>query len=196
MRVAFVVTTLRGFGIVAACVLATPLAAHAQGPLPTGIGVGASVDVESIEPIETGRDLPRSVGERIWTAQFLCGEISPAGAPDRGSPLAPGSYRTAVNVFNGQAFHPAEIDLVLAVAQGPDQPQIPRVRPEALVIDPLRAVELDCDFIRPLFGNAPSFIKGFVQLAARRDAHGNSKLIKVGAVYTMKNVETAATSPN
>ncbi len=151
-------------------------------------------DVETIESLETGGDLPRAPGSRIWVAKFLCGEISAVGSPETGSPLAPGSYRTAINVFNGQQFNPANLSLRLALAESPGQPQL-RDIPDDVSIDPWGAVELDCDLIRRSFANAPSFIKGFIWIRVDRRADGDSREVKVVAVYTLKNVERTPT-PN
>jgi hypothetical protein len=180
--------------ILVACLLVVPSGAQGQ-TAPAGIGVGASLDVESIDSVETGGDLPRAPGGRVWVAKFLCGEIPAVGSPETGSPLAPGSYRTAVNVFNGQLRNPANLGLALALAESPGQPQL-RDMADEVIIDPLRAVELDCDFIRRSFANAPSsFIKGFLRIRISRLADGDSRLVKVVAVYTLKNVEGTPT-PN
>ena len=177
--------------LAAVCYFAFAWTAVAQQTTTGAIGTGVSVDVERIPDFV--RDDSGRFDDRLWTVKFLCGEILPLGSPEIGSPLAPGSYRTDINIFNGQLLKPAEFAIRGAIANRPNESPGDRAgRDPAFVLEPVRAVQLDCTYIRSLFSNAPpGFIKGFVQLEVETRRSGRSTLIEVVGVYTVKNVDIA-----
>lgn len=176
MRVHFLAVVTAGL-----CATAAPAAAQ-------GIGVGASLDIETVTP---NRIESRNGPRLVYSVKFLCGEIPRQAHPAQGSPLAPGSYRTVVNIhtytenpttFNYQA--------VLAKPAGPGGP-LPQLSAFGSEFEnPRAAIEVDCDDIAALFGRVgvtlPAFATGFLRIETRFVF----PLVVVG-VYTLKNVEGA-----
>jgi hypothetical protein len=161
--------------------------ALAQGPVPAvGIGTGMSVDVETINE-------ERFEGRRTFVAKFVCGEIEPSdpAAPASGRPLAPGSYRTAVNLYNLARGPFGWVYWIRAsVAGRPDLGSPERLAPS---LSPGEARELDCKDIAALFDSAfPFFAEGFLEISGART---NRLSIRVVGVYTVKNVDFSTQNP-
>jgi hypothetical protein len=187
MRRVFLILVLPAIAIGA---IAGPAAAQAN--VPGGIGVGASLHIERVPP--NVNPIGRSLGSSDWSAKFLCGEIPPSGSAEQGKPLAPGSYRTTINIFNGQTLNPAAFQVNVLLAQAPGMPYVRSGT--SLTVDSFQAVSLDCDNIRAIFGGPlAGFLEGFVRASVRRGADGDASRIEVIAVYTMKNVEGSPAQP-
>ncbi len=142
-------------------------------------GVGAGLDIETVEPKRI-----QGLG-LVYSAKFLCGTIphlpTNPQEPAAGFPLAPGSYRTAVNIHN-----PNNVEVrfrkkaLITNPQGQPRGRIGQLVPENLKPD--EGLEVDCDNIKQLLGNPDLvFIKGFVVVITTRP-------LDVVAVYTLKNV--------
>jgi hypothetical protein len=145
-----------------------------------------------------------------WIAPFVCGEIAPAGSPQEGNPLAPGSYRTAIMVLNGSPGTGA-YSVVLSIANPFGQPDGPVVfatpsGPDAGIRDlphlgDWRSVEIDCQEVRTAFEQRSvpfpkPFAKGLVRISMRGVAgRFEARNVRVYGVYSFKNVEPQ-TSPN
>ncbi len=181
-----------------------------------GVGTGASIDVEIVTPKQIR-------ATSVFSVKFLCGEILPGGASleqgssenaslAQGSPLAPGSYRTAINIHNPnpQAVK-FEKKAVIALSQRSlERGRISDPVPEFLLPD--EAMEVDClDINELLFPGGgpppnpqgsdlldrnflPQFIKGFVVIHVPRQGQGLGTLDVVG-VYTLKNVDVLFSQP-
>lgn len=147
-----------------------------------GVGTGVSLDVENISPKNIR-------GLLVFSVKFICGEIDPTtpNSPEQGTPLAPGSYRTAVNIHNPDDD---EVNFIKkAVIALPQNPNFNRGPISPSVDERLaggEALEVDCRNIAELFTNAeidfPDFAKGFVVVKSKRQ-------LDVVGVYTLKNVE-------
>ncbi len=154
-----------------------------------GVGVGLSIDVETIERTKLSKELD------LYAVKFLCGTVPGFGQfPDPGSPLAPGTYLTAINILN-----PGPEPIFLTKKAIETRPQVePRDGPKQIITDvlePEQGFEIDCDDIiwvvlgnsDPLFVMDPfaPLVKGFVIITAIK----MKVRLKVVAVYTAKNVE-------
>lgn len=162
------------------------------GPPPDG-GVGVSVDVETIEPIAADEGLERV----IYSAKFVCGTIRgnprnpqfPAQFTNQRHLLVPGTYLSAINIFNPNA---QDVNIrkkaVIAVPQRQGEPGKPgQVQKEFL--PPYGALEVDCIDILRLLNQNPAelqerVIKGFVVVEIDVPLR-----LGVTAVHTLKNVD-------
>src|SRR3989304_4333661 len=93
LREAFTICLLRIF---------FPLRSEA-GPSPGGLGVGVGASLQVV-PISH-----KTISFRggVFAAKFLCGTIAPGGTPQvppPGFPLVPGTYLTAINIYNPHTF--------------------------------------------------------------------------------------------
>ena len=118
--------------------------------------------------VSFGQTTPAQYTE--YAAKFVCGTV-PAGTS--GSPVAPGTYYTTINIhnpheglFSSQTSTTFLKKAVLSLQEG-----ITPVPPSPLVQDNLPndfAEEVDCTVIRRLLGSAapaaPAFIEGYVVL--------------------------------
>jgi len=137
----------------------------------------------------------------IYSAKFVCGDsnLSPQGFF---VPVAPGDYRTAINIHNPNNRAVAiRKQVVLTESGGTGVPEVTGQSPQSPlgtegqhVLDPLAAVESDCFAILRIItsvggGGATlnnSFAKGFLIITA--DAEGTKKAapLNVVAVYTTR----------
>jgi len=168
-----------------------------------GVGTGASIDVEIVTPKQLGPNWG-------FSAKFLCGEIP---ALDEylaeGSPLAPGSYRTAINIHNPNPLAVTfEMKAVIANAQRQPRGAISLYVPDLLEAD--QALEVDCVDIQSLFEDMgpvyiedelvavidSGFFKGFVVITVPRLQQGHRIATPdVVGVYTLKNVDVITVAP-
>ena len=151
-----------------------------------GLGVGGSVDVETVPFVRVSDGF-------AYSAKFLCGTIQAApGSPefpdasrDTAAVLVPGTYLTSVNVHN-----PDTITVVLwkrpVEAKGQ---RMARGRVGEMVGDTLTADQglyVDCADILRLLRDRRSlqdhFLEGFVVIRNRTE-------LRVTAVYSFKNVD-------
>ena len=149
-----------------------------------------------------GDDDGNGIGGCTYAAKFLCGDIpaqvndpeNPLDAPVEVEQLAPGSYRTAVNIYN-----PSDggIDVAFKLAIDGGGPAIGTFTE----VDMMSAEQLDCLDIQMLVTGAAtrfdaavellvpgSFIKGFVVLEPEVN-------LAVTAIYTFKNVDFEPAGP-
>ena len=135
----------------------------------------------------------------IYSAKFICGDsnLSPQGFF---VPVAPGDYRTAINIHNPNNRAVAiRKQVVLTESGGTGVPSVsgqvaqsPITEPEGQhVLDPLAAVEADCVSLLRIYHTGAatlfnSFAKGFLIITA--DAEGTKKPapLNVVAVYTTR----------
>ena len=122
----------------------------------SGAGVGVSLDVERIVAIRAKKNL-------VYSAKFLCGEIAASGPSlELGQPLAPGSYRTAVNIHNPNE-ESVEFTMKAVIANSQSSPRGPIGILKQEVLRPDEALEVDCRDIADLvLGHSPSLANGFV----------------------------------
>lgn len=155
------------------------------------VGVGVSLDIEVYKPEVLPQD-PTIPGMYVYPVKVLCGEIAPQDSSlERGYPLAPGSYRTAINIHN---FGRSQVSFwkygVIANPQGMNPAPIGKRMQESLA--PGQALEVDCkniaDLVTPPGTKPPDFIKGFVVIETPQP-------LAVIGVYTVKNVEHIKYSP-
>jgi hypothetical protein len=143
-------------------------------------GVGASLEIETITPKSIG-------GQFVYAVKFLCGTIphNPADPQEAlpGFPLAPGTYRTAINIHNPNTVRVQFTKLALITnPQGKPRGKVGKAVAETLRVE--QGLEVDCENIYELLASSPTaapFIKGFVVIKSRRQ-------LDVTAVYTMKNI--------
>jgi len=163
---------------------------EAQGQGATG--VGASIEVVPISH--------RTISFRggVFSAKFLCGTILPDPLnfqlPVGGAPGVPGTYITAINIYNPNTFTVRFAKK--AIITNPQGQR--RVRASTQVIEtlgPMEGLEVDCQNIWELF-NFGAFEpggqlrKGFVDIAINPFVH-----LEVVGVYTLKNVVCTAPGP-
>jgi len=149
-------------------------AAVSQQVSESGVGVGLSLDVETISPKQIG-------GSFVYSVKFLCGRIrggTTAESPAAGFPLSPGFYATAINIHNPQTAVAGPLGLTVASTFiGPGLgATFPVVN---LATD--EAIEFDCNDFAQFPPEPERFAKGFVVIRSNVD-------INVVAVYTVKNV--------
>ncbi|MDA2923767.1 hypothetical protein MYX65_03755 [Acidobacteria bacterium AH-259-L09] len=163
-----------------------------------GVGTGARIDVETVTPKQIRENL-------VFPVKFLCGEIpSSLGSLAEGSPLAPGSYRTAINIHNP---NPQAVTFlkkaVIANPQGQPRGAISLSVEDVLEAD--EALEVDCVNILSLFNNStdehsdePSsaFVKGFVVITVSPPKGVPIGELDVVGVYTLKNVDVITGAPD
>jgi hypothetical protein len=135
----------------------------------------------------------------IYSAKFICGDsnVSPQGAF---TSLAPGDYRTAINIHNpNNRIVAITKEVVLTESGGTGVPlvsgqvaQSPLGLEGAHTLDPFAAVEADCvsllriyhtDVTATLFN---SFAKGFLIIKADADGTDKAAGLNVVAVYTTR----------
>jgi hypothetical protein len=141
----------------------------------------------------------------IYSAKFICGDsnLSPQGVF---VPVAPGDYRTAINIHNPNNRAVAiRKQVVLTESGGTGVPVVTGQSPQSPlgtegqhVLDPLAAVESDCFALLRIItsvggGGATldnSFTKGFLIITA--DAEGTKKAapLNVVAVYTTRGKDS------
>lgn len=114
-----------------------------------------------------------------YAIKIICGEVgcaAPNGPVAATPPLAPGRYRTAINIHNPEKCDDANLRWKVAVAlrgeQGPvsNFTRMTRLGPDG-------AMDIDCDLARQLFPNLPPFFTGFVVIESDIE-------LDVVAVYT------------
>jgi len=140
-----------------------------------GVGTGASIDVETVKSQKIGDN-------NVYSVKFLCGEIPDSGNPAEGVPLAPGSYRTAININNPNPSGSVTFTATAVVADGNPGGAI-----ATLPLPGQIAVEVDCVDITDALGNPTGFVSGFVVISVLK-VKGVGKLNVIG-VYTLKNVD-------
>jgi hypothetical protein len=170
-----------------------------------GVGTGVSIDVEIVTPRKIG-------GNSVFSVKFLCGEILPENESlAEGSPLAPGSYRTDINIHNP---NPTVLGWGQKVVVATPQTLGPPTLLEPAVATSIRrnisadaAENIGCRVIRSIltgaFGDFPGgvhnsrFIKGFVVISVPKPPKGEKKLgaLDVVGVYTLKNVDVVKPPP-
>jgi hypothetical protein len=152
----------------------------------SGVGVGGSLDVESVDA--------RSYGEwNVYSAKFLCGTIiadenlpeSPAGWPEQPPTLVPGFYLTSVNVLNLDTTVVRLWKKAVEIrAQRSSRGMVGEEVRDTLGMN--RGLNIDCPDILLLlnqdYSPRVSFVEGFVVIRSRH-------LLDVEAVYSFKNVE-------
>ncbi len=234
--------TLVVAGSASALALTAATAAQAQqggGPRQEVRGVGASIDVEEVSsefallsvlgpgaPISEDGFLNLGLLDEVWSAKFVCGQVpadeehlekpAPEFAQDQHA-LTPGTYLTAINVFNplndAVAFTKAAVE---APAERVGDGTIGAIgEGVSVTLGPGQAIEIDCVTINEeLLGEDPGednpvafgLRKGFVRLSVACPdlvlPLGTAELlalldllcpdIEVTAVYTYKNVEETA----
>ena len=135
----------------------------------------------------------------IYSAKFICGDsnVSPQGAF---TSLAPGDYRTAINIHNtNNRIVAITKEVVLTESGGTGVPSVsgqvaqsPLGLEGAHTLDPFAAVEADCvsllriyhtDVTATLFN---SFAKGFLIIKADADGTKRAAPLNVVAVYTTR----------
>jgi hypothetical protein len=150
-----------------------------------GVGVGGSVDVETVPAM-------RVSGEFAYSAKFLCGTIKPTqGSPqfpdasrDTAAILVPGTYLTSINVLN-----PDTMTVLLSKravetkTQMASRGQIGKLMRDTLIAD--QGLYVDCADILRLLGDRQTlldhFVEGFVVLRSRTE-------LGVNAVYSFEDV--------
>jgi hypothetical protein len=152
-----------------------------------GVGVGVSIDVESIAPKYI--IIPGSPSEFVYAIKFLCGTIQHGVNPQfpaSDQPLVPGTYLTAINIFNPYPFEVQfTIQIVVTYPAGYPPAQTINVFNEKLGAK--SGLEIDCEHINKLLGVGSTlqdlFLKGFVVITTTQEPY-----LDVVAVYTLKNV--------
>ena len=164
------------------------------GPSPGGLGVGVGASLQVV-PISH-----KTISFRggVFAAKFLCGTIAPGGTPQvppPGFPLVPGTYLTAINIYNPNTFQVRFAKkAIITNPQGQRRGQVSTQVIETL--GSMQGLEVDCCDIAELFGedcddfvdlvvNFGQFTKGFVDIAINPFVP-----LEVEGVYTLKNVET------
>ncbi len=160
-----------------------------------GLGVGVSIDVESIAPLRTGFVRFFGFGQLVYSVKFLCGTILPDLTPNQfPSPepanqylLVPGAYLTAVNIHNP---HRSRVTFrKQAVIVNPQRKPRGKIGTSVTeTLGPNEGVEVDCEDIKKLLGVQTlllnDFIQGFVVITT-------SRLLAVTAVYTLERISAA-----
>ena len=193
MRVSQVVTLVAGFVAIAGL-------ADSQVGVPdvsqvgVGVGTGVSIDVETVAP-------RRIKGRFVYSVKFACGEIPATGSPQQDHPLAPGSYRTAVNIHN---LDETEVSFTKRAVIALPQNRLSRRGPISATVDErlqgYEALEVDCRNIARLFANTsipfPPFAKGFVVIESDEQPDVTAvEHLDVVAVYTLENVGVVVDRP-
>jgi len=179
MRIALFIVTLMVF---------FTLRSEAQIP-GSGIGVGASIEVVPISH--------KTISFRggVFSAKFLCGLIVDDGAnpqfPSGTGPLVPGTYLTAINIYNPNNFT-VRFAKKAIIANPQREPRGPVSRQVIETLGPMQGLEVDCCDIAQLFSPGRvcttevlfgDFTKGFVDIAINPFVP-----LDVVGVYTLKNV--------
>src|SRR3990172_550229 len=154
-----------------------------------GVGVGASLEVVPISH--------RTISFRggVFSAKFLCGEIPHDQAnpqnPIAGELLVPGTYLTAINIYNPNNFTVRFAKK--AIITNPQRERRGAVSNQIIeTLGPMQGLEVDCCDIAQLFTsglecNAENlfggFSKGFVDISINPFVP-----LDVVGVYTLKNV--------
>lgn len=115
-------------------------------------------------------------GFYLYNVKVVCG-------PEEGKILAPGIYWTAVNVLNPN-FSEVRVDAYVSVGL-PELNMGPFDGPKSGVLEPFRAMELDCPAIQSLGRN--EFVKGYALLVSEIP-------LTVVAVYTQADLDGRASS--
>lgn len=153
-----------------------------------GVGVGGSVDVETVPAMRVSSGF-------AYSAKFLCGTIRgtqgspqfPDASRDTAAVLVPGTYLTSVNVHN-----PDTLTVLLSKRPVETKAQTGgRGRLGELMQDTLRADQglyVDCADILRLLGDRQTlvdhFVEGFVVLRSRTE-------LRVTTVYSFESVREA-----
>jgi len=158
------------------------------GPSPGGLGVGVGASLQVV-PISH-----KTISFRggVFAAKFLCGTIAPGGTPQvppPGFPLVPGTYLTAINIYNPNTFQVRFAKkAIITNPQGQRRGQVSTQVIETL--GSMQGLEVDCCNIVQLFtpGTVCTpddivFFKGFVDIAINPFVP-----LEVVGVYTLKNV--------
>jgi len=159
------------------------------GPSPGGLGVGVGASLQVV-PISH-----KTISFRggVFSAKFLCGEIphDPANPqnPIAGELLVPGTYLTAINIYNPNTFQVRFAKkAIITNPQGQRRGQVSTQVIETL--GSMQGLEVDCCNIVQLFtpGTVCTpddivFFKGFVDIAINPFVP-----LDVVGVYTLKNV--------
>ena len=165
---------------------------EAQGQGATG--VGASIEVVPISH--------RTISFRggVFSAKFLCGTILPDPLnfqlPVGGAPGVPGTYITAINIYNPNNFTVRFAKKAIeTIPQNIRNIRGAVGRQVIETLGPMQGLEVDCQNIWELF-NFGAFEpggqlrKGFVDIAINPFVH-----LEVVGVYTLKNVVCAFPGP-
>jgi len=171
MRMLILIIVLAAWGL-----FAGEVAAVENGSVGVGVGTGASIDVETVKSQKIGDN-------DVFSVKFLCGEIPAPVDPAEGSPLAPGSYRTAININNP---NPGSVAFTATAVPADGSLGGPIVSPPS-PLPGQRADEVDCVDIAGALGAPPPFVSGFVVISVLK-VKGVGKLNVIG-VYTLKNVD-------
>lgn len=110
---------------------------------------------------QCGRARGACATEFQYAVKVVCGEVLAKSGVS--TPVAPGRYWTAINVHNPDKCKPAHFRWKVTVAnQIEPGPVSPYQRP--IVLDPDRAIEIDCPQILPAVPQQPplTFVKGYV----------------------------------
>ena len=151
-----------------------------------GVGVGASLQVVPISH--------RTISFRggVFAAKFLCGTIAPGGTPQvppPGFPLVPGTYLTAINIYNPNNFTVRFAKKAIeTIPQNIRNIRGAVGRQVIETLGPMQGLEVDCQNIWELFNNGAfepggPLRKGFVDIAINPFVQ-----LHVVGVYTLKNI--------
>ena len=163
------------------------------GPSPGGLGVGVGASLQVV-PISH-----KTISFRggVFAAKFLCGTIAPGGTPQvppPGFPLVPGTYLTAINIYNPNTFQVRFTKKAIKTFSQRSRTRVPASTQVIETLGPMQGLEIDCCDIAILFGevcndltdlltNLGQFTKGFVDIAINPFVP-----LEVEGVYTLKNV--------
>ena len=162
------------------------------GPSPGGLGVGVGASLQVV-PISH-----KTISFRggVFSAKFLCGTIPPlipgSELPLGTDLLVPGTYLTAINIYNPNTFTVRFTKKAIKTFSQRSRTRVPASTQVIETLGPMQGLEVDCCDIDELFGgdcgnatNLPGFSKGFVDIAINPFVP-----LEVEGVYTLKNVET------
>ena len=160
------------------------------GPSPGGLGVGVGASLQVV-PISH-----KTISFRggVYLAKFLCGTIlhdpNNLQLPSGGDLLVPGTYLTAINIYNPNTFQVRFAKkAIITNPQGQRRGQVSTQVIETL--GSMQGLEVDCcnigQLLNPGIVCTPTddlaFFKGFVDIAINPFVP-----LEVEGVYTLKNV--------
>lgn len=98
-----------------------------------------------------------------YAVKVVCGEVGECKDKDhvRHPPVAPGLYFTAINIHNPGKCRAARFRWKVAVAGVLEAGPVSAYQ-RTLLLEPDRAVEIDCPQIQGAFSPSPAFVKGYV----------------------------------
>jgi hypothetical protein len=96
-----------------------------------------------------------------YAVKTVCGRMPASQGGADATPVAPGQYWTAVNIHNPDKCKGAHFRWKVAVGR-PGEPGPISAFQTVRVLEPDRAIELDCRQIRNALSPVPTFVKGYV----------------------------------